>query len=240
MTDVCFAKYLKIFLVLVCGFLTNNIYASHAVGIDLSYTCLGNNRYEVTLNFYRDCKGQGAPGTGSYSDPSIDIVGCGVNKSSRLDLISSSQVPAICPGQLNQTSCDGGSLPGVEQYVYKGVITVPANCSNLTISYRLCCRNSAITNLVSGKYMYEEAVINNSNNYCNNSPVFTTLPVPYICAGEATNYNHGAVDIDGDALVYSLVDPLDNSNTPIAHINGTSATNPLNTVGPFQFDSNTG
>ena len=36
-------------------------HATHAMGGELSYTCLGNNRYLVTLNFYRDCNGVAAP-----------------------------------------------------------------------------------------------------------------------------------------------------------------------------------
>lgn len=215
----------------------NQAIASHAVGIDLSYVCIGGNRYEVTLNFYRDCSGISAP-----TSPILNYSGCGRSGSLSLSRISYTQVPAICPAQQNQTTCNGGNIPGVQQYVYKGLLTVPANCPNFVISYSLCCRNSSITNLQSpgSQNMYAEAVINHSRGYCNNSPVFTTLPVPYICAGEPTNYNHGAVDIDGDGLVYSLVDPLDGRNAPIGHTGGTTATRPIRTTGPFQFNSATG
>ena len=36
-------------------------HATHAMGGELSYVCLGNNQYRVTLNFYRDCNGVAAP-----------------------------------------------------------------------------------------------------------------------------------------------------------------------------------
>ena len=31
--------------------------ASHSMGSDLTYRCLGGNSYEITLSFYRDCAG---------------------------------------------------------------------------------------------------------------------------------------------------------------------------------------
>ena len=35
--------------------------ASHAMGADLQYQCLGNNTYRIVLRFYRDCAGIDAP-----------------------------------------------------------------------------------------------------------------------------------------------------------------------------------
>jgi hypothetical protein len=35
-------------------FLHGEAHASHALGGDLSYSCLGNHRYLITLHFYRD------------------------------------------------------------------------------------------------------------------------------------------------------------------------------------------
>ena len=35
--------------------------ASHAMGADLTYECLGGNTYKVRLSFYRDCIGILAP-----------------------------------------------------------------------------------------------------------------------------------------------------------------------------------
>ena len=50
-------------LLTVCTFSVRDAKASHAMGMDLTYVCLGGNTYEFTLNFYRDCAGAGAPGS---------------------------------------------------------------------------------------------------------------------------------------------------------------------------------
>lgn len=215
-------------------------YASHCVGADLSYECLGNNQYRITLNFYRDCNGISAPSSASVT---IKSSSCGRNLSATLNRQGgATQVAPICPQQLNQTTCNGGNLPGIEQYVYSGVVTLPAQCADWVIGYDLCCRNSAITNLNSpGSYdMYVEARLNNANGLCDNSPVFTSLPTPYICSGQQTFYNHGAVDIDGDSLVFSLANPLGGPGSNIPFKSGLSVNNPIRVNGALTFDGNTG
>ncbi|MCB0687033.1 MAG: hypothetical protein KDC53_10920, partial [Saprospiraceae bacterium] len=42
-------------------------FATHIVGGDLTYRCLGNDKYEITLMFYRDCLG-GNP-EADFDDP---------------------------------------------------------------------------------------------------------------------------------------------------------------------------
>ena len=42
------------FTALLC-LISPKLYANHAMGADLSYRCLDNNQYELTLYFYFDC-----------------------------------------------------------------------------------------------------------------------------------------------------------------------------------------
>jgi len=215
-------------------------YATHSVGIDLAYECLGGNNYRFTLNFYRDCNGIDAPDPGA----SVQIFSssCGVNATIDLQLQSVTEVSPLCPSQFPNSACSGGSLPGIEQYVYASNFALPLQCTDWVISYTLCCRNYAITNLFDpgSQNIYAEVTLNNTNNLCNNSPIFTTLPVPYFCANQTFNYNHGAVDIDGDSLVYSLIAPRTDRSTVIPYVGGFSPTNPLSTNGAFGFNTQTG
>ncbi len=214
--------------------------ASHAVGADLSFLCLGGNQYQLTLNLYRDCAGVSAP---SSANMSISSVTCGVNTSISLPLQSSTEVSQLCPSQLNNSSCSGGSLPGIEQYIYSGTFTFPAQCTDWMMSYSLCCRNSAITNLsnANGFSLYVEAHLDNTvSGGCQNSPVFTTLPIPYICNNQPFFFNHGVVDIDGDSLVYSMINPLTGNNQPVGYNSGLNVATPMNLNGSFSFDTQTG
>ncbi len=224
-------------------FMPDRVFGSHAMGTDITYECLGNNQYRITVAFYRDCAGINAPSTISisYFSPSCNIPAG--TYSQTLNQQSSQEVSPLCPSQLINSTCNGGSFPGVQQFVYSGVITLPAGCTDWIVGYTECCRNNAVTNLVTASSfnLYAFATINNANGLCDNSPIFTTLPVPYICAGIPFNYNHGAVDIDGDSLVYRMVQPSDGYNIPIGYTGSYNVNYPLSTTsGSFSFDPNTG
>ncbi len=239
-------KFLKnlLLLALICFFvsLQQKVYASHAMGADLTYTCLGNDQYEISLTFYRDCDGISAP-----TAPVIDIASatCGVTTSITLTQVGpGTEISPLCAAQINQSTCNGGSLQGVEQYTYTGVYTLPSMCTDWLISFGECCRNSAITNSDGPQNfdLFVSANIDNLTVSCNSSPSFTTPPVPYICAGQPFNYNHGAFDAEGDSLVYSLIAPADNFTATVPYVAGYSPTYPISTTpaNQFNFDPLTG
>ena len=235
-----FSKFLCAILLVLLG--SQASYASHAVGADLTYICIdpATNTYEITLHLYRDCDGVAAPaavninfdgGPGCPNVPALNI-----------NQTSSQEVSQVCPG--TTTACAGGATQGIEEYTYTSTIILPAGCDSYTLSYSLCCRNNAITNLQapSSQDLYVETTINTLLAPCNSSPQFSNVPVLYTCAGQQTFYNHGFSDPDGDSLVFTLVNPHDNATTPINFVAGLSATNPLVTDPPnsFQFNSSNG
>ncbi|HVD96847.1 MAG TPA: gliding motility-associated C-terminal domain-containing protein [Cytophagaceae bacterium] len=227
-------------LIIVLSFLNvQQVRASHAMAVDLTYECLGGNQYEFTLSFYRDCKGISAP-----TNPEILIqsASCNINSSIFLSLSSPAiEVSSVCPAQINNTTCHGGAIPGVQKYTYKGTYTLPGNCPDWVFSYSECCRNNLITNLSSKDEIYVEATLNNSVVSCNSSPTYTSLPVPYLCSGQPYSYNHGVVDINGDSLVYTLVNPLQGHGNLIGYTAGYSPSYPvITTTGSVQFDQQTG
>ncbi len=235
-------KILTLISILII-FIQFNSQATHIMGMDISYKCLGNNTYHITLSFYRDCSGAAQAPTSAPID--YASASCGQTLSATLtQTVNGLEVSPLCPAQILQSSCNGGALPGVQQYIYEGDITLPVACSDWVVSYENCCRNAAITNIAaaSGYGIRIEASIDNTNNLCNNSPVFTTLPVPYICANQPFNYNHGAFDIDGDSLIYTLISPMDwTGGAPIPYVAPFSSTYPLSTVtGSILFSPSTG
>ncbi|RMG67177.1 MAG: PKD domain-containing protein [Bacteroidetes bacterium] len=222
--------------------------ATHAMGSDLRYECLGGNTYRITLTIYRDCQGSALT---DLQNIAFESVSCGqaryIEQATR---ISITELSPLCPAQQPNSTCSGGILPGVEEHVYELVTTLPAQCTDWRISWHLCCRNYAITNSVitPTTRMYIEAFLDNLTVSCNNSPYFTTPPVPYLCDGEPFLFNNGAIDPDGDSLAFELVDPLDyvlgtpttipyqpgfNVNYPMATASGTFGFDPLS--GQFSF-----
>jgi len=183
--------------------------ASHSMGSDLTYRCLGGNSYEITLSFYRDCAGVEADTaalihfqSSCYGDDTLTIYqipGTG------------QEISPICRN--DTTTCNGGDFTGIQEYVYQGIVTLPGPCADWRFSFNLCCRNWAITNINNpgNTLMYIYATLNNTITPCNNSPVFSNKPVPFACLGQQFCYNHGGFDTDGDSLVYSMITPYDSA-----------------------------
>ena len=212
--------------------------ASHSMGSDLTYHCLGGNQYEITLSFYRDCVGIDAD-TGAYI---VFQSSCYPADSLLIYQIAGTgqEISPVCPA--NTTTCNGGTFTGIQEYIYRGVITLPGPCADWQFSYNLCCRNAAITNINNpgGTLMYIYATLNNTITPCNNSPIFSNKPVPFVCLGQQFCYNHGAYDQDGDSLAYSLITPYNDASTPVTYLNPWSPTNPLSTSPALTFNSQTG
>ncbi len=211
--------------------------ATHLAGSDISYTCLGGNTYRVELTFYRDCSGSPAPlGVGIefrsascnqyFTDTLLRVIGTG------------GEITYPCPTQITSCEDSTSSIPGIQQFKFTGIVTLPMQCADWIISWSYCCRNCDITTMVqqspcisgSNPGMYIQATLDNLNFACNSSPRFTNVPVSFVCLGQSFTFNHGVTDPDGDSLVYSLVNPMRNSTDSIPFVSGYSATNPITSV----------
>jgi len=219
--------------------ISKDAYSTHAQSADITYTCVGGNTYNVRLAFYRDCAGVAAPNTVSIN---VASVSCGQNFNVNMNRIPNTgiDVTPICPTMTSQ--CAGGNYPGVQEWVYQGNITLPAQCIDWVLSFNLCCRNNAIStiNNPGGDNIYVEARINNLMFTCNNSPQFSNRPVPFICVSQNYCFNHGAIDSDGDSLVYQLIPPMTGPNTSVNYFPGYSAAQPLMSVPATTINSATG
>ncbi|NBB31595.1 gliding motility-associated C-terminal domain-containing protein [Cellulophaga sp. BC115SP] len=82
------------------------------------------------------------------------------------------------------------------------------------VAHNRCCRNSNVSNIVnssnSGFAFYTEfpPLLRNGKNFYNSSPSFSAIMGEYVCMNDPFRYNFGAVDEDGDSLVYALSTPL--------------------------------
>ena len=222
-------------LILILFGFHSELKASHAMGADLTYECLGANQYRLTLKFYRDCNGVEAP-----NFVNLSAVGCNVNAG--LGLQSSQVVTPVCPN--GPDACNGSGPYGVEEYIYSGVVVLPANCNNVRFGYGLCCRNNAIGTLngPGGQSMYVETLINRQAPFapnCNSSPVFNNIPTPYTCVGQPVSFNHGVTDPEGDVLVFSLANCLQGSGTNVNYAAGFNGANPVTSSG-VTIDPSTG
>lgn len=212
--------------------------ATHVQGGEITMTCLGGNQYRIRLALYRDCAGVAAPTTVSVRYRSVS---CNINTTVTLNRIPGTgiEVAPICPTAA--TRCNGGTNPGVQEYIYQATVTLAA-CADWVVSYSIAARNNAIStiNNPGGQDMYIESRLNNLNYPCNNTPTFTNKPVPFICVGQQYCFNNGATDLDGDSLSYSMVTPLHNATTGVTYLAPYSATQPLASSPAVTIDPATG
>ncbi|RLD63770.1 MAG: hypothetical protein DRI84_09295, partial [Bacteroidetes bacterium] len=212
--------------------------ATHLAGADLTYTCLGGNTYLITSTFYRDCSGAGAPTTQTIS------FNCSSNPAFNFTA-TLQRIPGtgqeITPGcSASPTRCSGTQYNsyGVQEYIFQGTVTL-APCNSWTIQTGSCCRNTVST--VSGQGSWTMlARLNNLSAPCNSSPTFSNKPVAIVCNNQSFCFNHGALDPDGDSLVYSFYSPFTNYPASVPYIGGFSATNFLTSSTPITIDPVTG
>lgn len=217
----------------------NETYASHAQSADITYQCLGGNQYRINLSFYRDCAGVPAPNTATVN---LSSVSCVQNLNITLNQIPGTgiEVSPICA--LLNSQCTGGAYPGVQEYKYTGIVTLPTNCSDWIFSFSLCCRNASIGTILApaSENIYVEAHLNNLNFPCNSSPIFSNAPVPFVCIGQPYCFNNGSSDPDGDSLSYTLIIPATSPTTFVTYIAPYTATQPLSSIPAVTFNNVTG
>lgn len=248
MKKTLFGLFLFVFLLLqhVSSF------ASHIFGGELLYTCINDTTYRLTLTFYGDCGSDkqifsslniATPVVAIYRDnyfqDTVRLTGTELG----------TEVSPVCPDQINNTKCRGGTLPGVQRFIYSRVITVPTRSKNWRFIFTGdngdtaadAGRSQSITNIIgeNGSTVIQlEAFLDNSLNN-NSSPVYSTIPTPFYCVNIEQQYNQGALDADGDSIAFSLV-PAKNARTgkEVGYIFPFSGAAPVSTnTGAFNFNA---
>ena len=210
--------------------------ATHAMGGELTYECIGNGLYRVRLNFYRDCNGVAAP-TNCSNGREFRLVSptCNATVNACFGLDGVDLVTPICVSATDRCNSSSGQY-GIQRYRYSAVVNLSSytNCgADWTISWDLCCRNNAITSLNNpgNRNLYLTATLNNTIAPCNNSPRYLNTPTPFACVGQAVSYNHGFNDVDGDSLSFELAPALGANGATIPYNAGYSFTQPVITAG---------
>jgi len=193
-------------------FAQTKIHASHIVGGEIFYDCLGGTQYKITLKIYRDCNS-----TSGYDDPLPMTVFNGLGNN-----IFEFTIPIPTPVLLNvvfNNPCV--SIPPgicVEEAIYTKTVTLPASATGYTLTYQKCCRTAGTQNLVSPDNQGITLTIDippAADAICNSSPRFVNYPPLLLCANQQLVFDHSATDPDGDVLVYELIAPLQGGGTTL-------------------------
>lgn len=226
-------KKLLLIFAISLGFGTiNQTYATHEQGGDISYLHISGNDYLVTATLFVDCAG--LPGMGSIN---LDVSSSCNSFVTSIGAVDTIELAPQCI--IGASTCNGGTLPGARAFVYSGMVTLPP-CNDWYISYSNCCRNNAVINLQNaGTQNIHMGTYLDNSSAPNSSPIFQQSPLLYMCNQGDFCINNTAYDIDGDSLVFTLVDPKSGPSSNIPYNAGYSASQPFG-AGNSTFNSANG
>ncbi len=189
-----------LWVLLVLAMPVANLLATHVVGGNITYECLGANQYEITLTFERDC----INGIAFDEVATVKIFDAGTNNLFQELELTDPEVVNIL--DIVTANCRVlGEEVCVDQAIYKGVVTLPFDPSGYILSYRRCCRNFTLLNIndpLDTGATYHTTITEEGQTLCNSQAVFNQWPTIYLCQGEELVFDHSATDADGDSLVY--------------------------------------
>ena len=204
-----------VWIFLACLSYIPTLQAGHIVGGEMTYVCLGNGNYRFRLDLYIDCNCVNC----SQFDliASFGIYRCGGN--SNIDCASNRlwirdvRVTNIIQVPNPVFEClENDPNPCVSRGTYEfeeGYI--PQGDASIFVAYQRCCRNITINNLVEpqeiGATFFVEITPEAQMN-CNNSAQFREFPPTVVCSDSPFEFDHSAIDLDGDSLVYRFCAPL--------------------------------
>ncbi len=185
--------------------------ATHIVGGEMYYERLSGNNYAVRLVIYRDCY-NGVP---PFDNPACVEIFDQNNASVAIynPLVGADSV--YIPNTINNPCFIPPTNVCYVKATYNFIINLPPSSGIYYLVYQRCCRNQTISNIFNpgatgATYVAE---IRLSNLYVNSNPVFKNLPPPFICTNYQFTFDNSATDVDGDSLVYSLINPLTGADT---------------------------
>ncbi len=187
--------------------------ASHIVGGGFNVQYLGANQYRIQLDYYKDC----GPNSIEFPPGALKI---GMFKIGNNDLDTTFQlaIDTTYIVDFSNVNCISSPINCVQKREYVATVVLDSsmftNPSGYYLSYEQCCRNSLALNVNDPQnlgivfYLEMPALSQASILMVNSSPVFQNYPSANLCASELYNLDFSAIDIDGDSLVYSVVEPL--------------------------------
>ena len=190
-----------------------NLIATHIVGGEINYRCLGNNDYEITLQIFRDCF-FGEP----WFDEPASIGIFGDNDSLLFDLRPFPMGNDTLDLQLSNPCLVVPPNVCYHTTFYRDTVNLPFRPGGYQLAYQRCCRNQTLLNIIDPlqtgatyySFISEEALLG-----CNNGAFFNDWPPFFICANFPVSFDHHAVDVDGDSIVYEMCAPFEGATFAI-------------------------
>ncbi len=200
---------LKKYILLLFFFSTFQSFATHIVGGEIYYDCLGGNKYYVTLKQYLDC----CPTCTSYDDEASVAIYNSKGQVVKVMIFPLLHIKNVPPTLY--TKCFTMPLDiCVQEIIYGDTLDLPPIPGGYLVSYQRCCRNADILNVVDADHVGStyQAFIDPLGAGCNNSPRYKNLPPLLLCVGVPFVFDNSASDPDGDSIYYEMCSPFEGAD----------------------------
>ncbi|WP_233559757.1 PKD domain-containing protein [Taibaiella sp. KBW10] len=196
-------------LTIMTLFLGYHAQASHTVGGDIIYRCLGNNKFEFTFTIYHDCL-NGSPAAIDGDNPSYFSI-FERNATNTLAYSGSTGgaiIREVVPTGFSNECIQNYPNTCMSRMVFKFTVNLPPSPNGYLFVYQRCCRNGSISNIFNPGntgVTFTSIIPPFTSGQCpNNSAVFKFSPPQIICANDPLNLDFSATDADSDSLSYEL------------------------------------
>ncbi|MDX1684254.1 MAG: PKD domain-containing protein [Saprospiraceae bacterium] len=196
----------------------NDVQATHIVGGEMRYRCLGGNFYRIYLTMRRDCF-NGAPDA-QFDDPAFVTVftpsGEIIEDLGQNGVFS---LPYQRDDTLNEIQTSTCQVIGPDVCVHTTTyffdVELPFRRGGYLFVYQRCCFNSTLINItdpLSTGLTTSIQITEDALRACNSSPDYRSWPNIYLCQNDTFTFDHSARDVDGDSVVYELCAPFRGAN----------------------------
>ncbi len=225
-------------------FFSIDLSASHGAGGEITYRCLGDNRYEFTLTYYKDC----GPSAATHLPFNVPVIvydsdyefafDVGINAAITLQRVSNDTLQIGLDDE-----CLHSAVPYcIHRIVYKREVELPYIEGGYHFSYGFCCRNRSVNifgaNMVFYAHIPEDLLLE-----CNDGIMFKDFPPLYHCVNEKFEFDHSVANPIGDSISYKICAPYGREDPPFPEIEWAGSYGVHNTTGgddPILIDPNTG
>ncbi|MEX0965873.1 MAG: T9SS type A sorting domain-containing protein [Bacteroidia bacterium] len=201
-------KHLYTLLFLIFSF---SAQATEYLGGEITWKCLGNDSFEVTVTVYTHC------GPNDTIDSTLTVTDSLSAYNVGLNLVSEEDITNVC--DFIGTKCDSANAVfpySTRKSIFRTVIDVGnyTGC-NLRLSYSDCCRKPFSGTPSYTPDFYIESSFNRCLAPCGSSPEFAENPIGVLCAGQCVLYTFNATDMGGDSLRFAWTPSLSDTNASI-------------------------
>jgi gliding motility-associated-like protein len=193
--------------VILLALLSTQAEASHIVGGEVYYRCLGGSTYRIELSIYQDCL-EGNDSAIAQDVPAFIGVFNLANGSGSTKTVSAASTVNV-PANFQNECINNAPATCLRKVTFVFDQQLQGDAP-YRIVYMRCCRNESIQNidrpgLTGATYFIDipPAIP------CNSSARFKNFPPQIICVNNPLVYDHSATDQDGDSLSYELCAALE-------------------------------